>query len=69
MTLRWIENPNHKQFVAVSESQLNGTFRVFYDDVMYWPSWSPDCTHDFEALKQEAQDIHDQWIRLSTLTS
>ena len=69
MTLKWIENPNHKQFVAVSESQLNGTFRVFYDDVMYWPSWSPDCSHDLAALQQEAQEIHDQWVRLSTLTS
>jgi hypothetical protein len=69
MTLKWIENPNYKTYIAVSESQINGTLRIFYDDVMYWPSWSPDCTQDLDALKQEAQEIHDQWVRLSMLSS
>ena len=69
MTLRWIENPDHKHFVAVSESQINGTLRIFYDDVMYWPSWSPDCSQDIEALKNDAQDIHDQWVRLSKISA
>lgn len=69
MTLEWFLNPGHKQYVAESASQVNGTFRIHYDDVMFWPSWSPDCSDDFNALKQEAQELHDQWVRLSYLTN
>jgi hypothetical protein len=69
MTLNWIHHSDHKHLLAISESQINGTFRIFYDDVMYWPSWSPDCTQDLDSLKKEAQEIHDQWIKLSTLSS
>ena len=67
--LNWVHHEDHKHVYAVSMSQHTGTFRIFYDDVMYWPSWSPDCTQDIESLKEEAQSIHDQWIRLSTLTN
>lgn len=67
--LEWVESNIRPMFYAVSECQPTGAFRIHYDDVMYWPSWSPDCTQDFEALKQEAQNIHDEWVRLSDLTS
>lgn len=69
MTLQWIENETVPNLYAYSASQPTGVFRIHYDDVMYWPSWSPDCTQDLEALKEEAQQIHDDWIKLSNLTN
>lgn len=58
--LEWKERTDHKVFYAESKNSPTGSFRIFYDDVMYWPSWSKDCSQDLEALKKEAQDIHDQ---------
>lgn len=67
--LEWVYNQTLPFLYAVSEAQHTGAFRIHYDDVMYWPSWSPDCSQDLEALKQEAQTIHDEWIKLSVLTN
>lgn len=67
--LEWTHSTVNPMFYAISESQHTGAFRIHYDDVMYWPSWSPDCSQDLESLKEEAQNIHDEWIRLSMLTS
>lgn len=57
--LVWQENAKYKQFYAESKTAPYETYRIFYDDVMYWPSWSKDCTQDLDALKAEAQDLHD----------
>jgi hypothetical protein len=68
--LEWIDSAEYHPLVfALSESQKFGTFRIHRDGLMYWPSWSPDCSQDLDALKQEAQTIHDEWFKLSTLTS
>lgn len=66
--LEWDENPTYRNLYAPSASQLTGVFRIFYDDVMYWPSWSPDCSQDLDALKEEAQQIHDEFTRLTKIS-
>lgn len=39
-----------------------GVFRISYDDVMYWDSFSGiSPTQDHDAIKQAAQEIHDRY--------
>ena len=67
--LEWVQHDARPMLYAISEAQHTGAFRIHYDDVMYWPSWTPDCSQDLDALKQEAQNIHDEWVRLSFVTN
>lgn len=62
--LQWSENGTTPMLYAPSASQPSGAFRIAYDDVMYWPSWSKSCTQDVQSLKDEAQTIHDAWLKL-----
>lgn len=62
--LQWSENGATPMLYALSASQPSGAFRIAYDDVMYWPSWSKECTQDVQSLKAEAQSIHDAWMKL-----
>lgn len=57
--LEWKSRSDFKMFYAESSVSPSGSFRIFYDDVMYWPSWSADCSQDLESLKSEAQKIHE----------
>jgi len=67
--LEWIQSELRPMLYAISESQHTGAFRIHYDDVMFWPSWSPDCSQDLDHLKQEAQELHDEWVKLSLVSS
>jgi hypothetical protein len=67
--LEWVYSDVRPMLYAISDAQHTGAFRIAYDDVMYWPSWSPDCSQDLDALKEEAQNIHDEWMKLTTITS
>ncbi len=57
-TLVW--NEDHQSKLIYAETHNSAKFRIFYDDVMYWPSWSKDCTQDLDGLKAEAQELHDK---------
>ena len=59
--LEWKHAENDKHFYAESNTYPYGKFRIHYDDTMYWPSWSPDCSQDLEMLKMEAQSIHNSF--------
>lgn len=57
--LIWEDKAESRMICANSIAAPNSVFRIAYDDVMYWPNWSKDCTQDLESLKAEAQQIHD----------
>lgn len=59
--LEWKEKPEQKLIYAESIVMPSKSFRIFYDDVMYWPSWSKDCTQDLESLKAQAEDLERFW--------
>lgn len=59
--LEWKEKPEQKLIYAESIVMPSKSFRIFYDDVMYWPSWSKDCTQDLELLKSQAEDLERFW--------
>jgi hypothetical protein len=50
-------------YLAKSPAAKAGDFRIFYDDVMYWDSFSNiSPTQDIEAIKKVAQEIHDKYM-------
>ena len=59
--LEWKDRADGKMIVAESNAAVSGSFRIHYDDVMYWPSWDKDCTQDLNALKAEAQKLHNEF--------
>lgn len=59
--LEWKEKPENKMIYAESEVMPSKSYRIFYDDVMYWPSWSKDCTQDLDMLKLHAQELENFW--------
>lgn len=65
-----IEWKEHEKLpMIMGKSQLYpATFCVFYDDVMYWDSFSGlSPTQDIDAIKEKAQQIHDEWIAQNTV--
>lgn len=59
MKLEWHHHDNHPMYFAKSDTQ-DITFRIFYDDVMYWDDFSGlSPTQDLEAIKSKAQEIND----------
>ena len=59
--LEWKEIEKVRMICAESNASPTGAFRIAYDDTMYWPSWSKDCTQNLEELKKEAQQLHDEY--------
>jgi hypothetical protein len=60
--LEWIHHDKLPMYLARSPAAKSGDFRIFYDDVMYWDTFSGlSPTQDFEAIKQKAQEINDSY--------
>ena len=62
MELEWIHHENLPMYLAKSPAAKAGDFRIFYDDTMYWDSFSGiSPTQDLDAIKEIAQKIHDNF--------
>jgi hypothetical protein len=60
--LEWIHHDKLPMYLAKSPAAKAGDFRIFYDDVMYWDSFSGlTPTQDLEAIKAKAQEINDSY--------
>lgn len=60
--LEWENHNNYPMIVAKSPAGKGGMFRIFYDDIMYWDSFSGmSPTQDITVLKTKAQEIHDSY--------
>lgn len=60
--IEWIHHDKFPMYLAKSTTREDITFRVSYDDVMYWDAFSDlSPTQDFEAIKQRAQEINDSY--------
>lgn len=63
MKLEWIHHDKLPMYLAKSPAAKAGDFRVFYDDTMYWDTFSElSPTQDLEAIKRTAQLIHDKYM-------
>ena len=62
MQLEWFHHEKLPMYLAKSPAAKAGDFRIFYDDVMYWDTFSGlTPTQDLEAIKRKAQEIHDSY--------
>jgi hypothetical protein len=60
MKLEWVHHDTLPMYLAKSSAAKAGDFRIFYDDTMYWDSFSDiSPTQDLDAIKAKAQEIHD----------
>lgn len=60
--LEWKWKDGYPMVEAESPAAPGGVFRISYDDVMYWDSFSGiSPTQDLDAIKQAAQEIHDRY--------
>jgi hypothetical protein len=60
--LEWYHHLKLPMYLAKSPAAKAGDFRIFYDDVMYWDSFSGlSPTQDLEEIKSKAQEIHDSY--------
>lgn len=60
MMLEWEQHENYPMIVAKSPVGKGGLFRIFYDDTMYWDTFSGvSPTQDLDQIKNRAQQIHD----------
>ena len=56
--LTWSYHKDHKYLKSEKTSKTNDShFRIHYDDVMYWPSWSPSPSNNLTELLDEAQEL------------
>jgi hypothetical protein len=61
MQIEWTHHEKLPLYMGKSPT-YPGTFCIFYDDVMYWDSFSGlSPTQDLEAIKAKAQEIHDSY--------
>lgn len=62
MELDWEHHEKFPMYLAKSPAAKGGDFRIFYDDTMYWDTFSGlSPTQDLEAIKKKAQEIHDSY--------
>jgi hypothetical protein len=60
--LQWTYSQSHPSIEAASPAANGGTFRIFYDDVMYWDSFTGmSPTQDLASIQAKAQEIHDSY--------
>lgn len=60
--LEWKHHENLSMYKANSPAAKSGEFRIFYDDMMYWDTFSGlSPTQDLNAIKVKAQEIHDSY--------
>lgn len=63
MKLEWQHHDKLPMYLAKSPAAKAGDFRIFYDDTMYWDTFSKiSPTQDLEAIKIVAQQLHDEFI-------
>ncbi len=60
--LEWVNHDKLPMLLAKSPAAKSGDFRIFYEDLMYWDTFSGlSPTQDLDAIKQKAQEIHDSY--------
>lgn len=63
MKLEWIHHDKLPMYLARSPAEKSGDFRIFYDDNLYWDTFSGSSpSSDLESIKSTAQQIHDDFI-------
>ena len=61
MKLEWTHHDKLPMYFAKSAASPFGEFRIFYDDIMYWDTFSNlTPTQDLDRIKEVAQSIHDE---------
>jgi hypothetical protein len=59
--LEWTHHDKLPMYFAKSAASPFGEFRIFYDDIMYWDTFSNlTPTQDLDRIKEVAQSIHDE---------
>jgi hypothetical protein len=63
--LEWIHHDKLPMYLAKSQAAKAGDFRIFYDDTMYWDTFSGlSPTQNLDAIKREAEKIHNEFNQL-----
>lgn len=61
--LEWTHHDKLPMYLAKSPAAKAGDFRIFYDDTMYWHSFSGiSPTQDLDAIKAIAEKIHQEFL-------